>query len=141
MADMLGGRLPEARALFERAVDAMPGHIGTWLAYGWCLLFLGDRADARAAFGRALALDANFGESHGALAVVDALEGHAGPARDGIRRAHGLEPGGLAAAYAQALLDGQAHDPQRFLALAERVLGRHATPDGRRLADVVLARR
>ena len=141
MAHMVAGRLPVARDLFERAVEAMPGHIGTWLGLGWCLLFLDEPAAARAAFERALALDENFGESHGALAVVDAREGRLDQARTRIRRARGLDPRGLAAAYAQALLDGEALDARRFLMVADRALSAHRAPDGRPLSEVVLARR
>lgn len=141
MAEMLAARLPQARALFQRAVAAMPGHIGTWLAYGWCELFMGDRAAARRAFETGMAIDPTFGESHGAVAVVDALDGRQAEAREGIRRATGLDPRGLSAAYAQAILDGEAHDSQRFLALAQRVLGRHTAPGGKSLAEVVLAPR
>lgn len=141
LAEMLGSRLPQARTLFERAVAAMPGHIGTWLAYGWCEVFIGDRAAARRAFETGLALDPNFGESHGAVAVIDALEGRRAEAVEGIRRATGLDPRGLSAAYAQAVLDGEAHDPQRFLAMAQRALGRHSASGGHSLAEVVLAPR
>ena len=141
MAEMLAGRMPAARLLFERAVEAMPGHIGTWLGYGWCQLFMKDTAGARAAFERALALDANFGESHGAMAVVEALESHEEAARAAIRRARGLDPRGLGAAYAQGLLDGETQDTERFLALAQRSLARHTLPDGRSLSEAVLAKR
>ena len=141
MAEMLASRLPQARVLFERAVATMPGHIGTWLAFGWCELFVGDRPAARRAFETGLGIDPTFGESHGAVAVVDALDGREAEAREGIRRATGLDPRGLSAAYAQAILDGETHDSQRFLAMAQRVLGRHAAPSGESLAEVVLARR
>ena len=141
LAQMLAGQLEAARALFQRAVDAMPGHIGTWLGYGWCLFFLKDNVNARAAFERGLALDPNFGESHGAIAVVEAAEGHEEAARAAIRRARGLDPRSLSAAYAQGLLDGEAQDAERFIALAQRSLARHTTADGRPLSESVLARR
>lgn len=141
LARMLAGQFEPARALFEHAVEAMPNHIGTWLGYGWCLFFMKDNAGARTAFERALALDANFGESHGAIAVVEAACGHVDAANAAIRRARGLDPRGLAAAYAQGLLDGEMQDAERFLALAQRSLGRHTMPDGRSLTEAVLARR
>ena len=141
LAQMLAGQLQAARPLFEQALEAMPTHIGTWLGYGWCQLFLQDAAGARAAFARALALDENFGESHGAMAVVEAVEGHEEAARAAIRRARGLDPRGLGAAYAQGLLDGEAQDTQRFIALAQRSLSRHTMPDGRSLSESVLGKR
>ena len=141
MAEMLDGRLQHARALFARSVLAMPEHIGTWVGNGWCSVFLHDLIAARTAFERALALDGNFGESHGAIAVVDALEGHVAQAEAGIRRALGLDPRGLAAQYAQAVLAGEQQNPQRFLDRAAAALGRHSTADGRKLSDAVLAPR
>lgn len=141
LAQMLAGQLQAARPLFQRAIEAMPTHIGTWLGYGWCLFFMKDNAGARAAFERALALDENFGESHGAIAVVEAADGHEEAARAAIRRARGLDPRSLAAAYAQGLLDGEAQDTERFIALAQRSLSRHTMPDGRSLSESVLGRR
>ena len=141
LAELLAGRVPAARALFERSVVTMPRHIGTWLGFGWCDVFLNNLGGARASFETALALDPTFGESHGALAVVAALEGRRAEAETSIRRARGLDPRGLSAQYAQGVLDGETSDPERFMAHAQSALRRHSTPDGRTLDQVVLARR
>lgn len=141
LAELLAGHLAQARSLFERSVVTMPRHIGTWLGFGWCEVFLNDLAGARRAFETALALDPTFGESHGAMAAVAALEGRRDEAETSIRRARGLDPRGLSAQYAQGVLDGERDDPQRFLARAQAALRRHSTPDGRTLEQVVLSRR
>jgi tetratricopeptide (TPR) repeat protein len=77
MASLLRRDLDTARKQLEMALRFMPSHIGTWHSMGWCCLFAGDRAGAREAFEHALELDHNFGESHGGLAVVLALQGAA----------------------------------------------------------------
>ena len=141
LAELLAGRVAQARALFERSVVTMPRHVGTWLGFGWCDVFLNDLAGAHTAFETALALDPTFGESHGALAVVAALDGRRAEAETAIRRARGLDPRGLSAQYAQGVLDGERDDPQRFIASAQAALRRHSTPDGRTLDQVVLSRR
>jgi Flp pilus assembly protein TadD len=140
MAEMLAGRLPQAKALYTRAVALMTDHIGTWIGLGWCEVFLHDLAGARAAVEAALAIDPRFGESHGLLAVVEALEGRAEAAGESIRRAQALDRAGLSVEYARAILAGEAQDPQRLLKRAELALARHAGPGGRTLADVVLGR-
>jgi tetratricopeptide (TPR) repeat protein len=141
LAQMLAGRLPEARAAYEQAAAAMPGHIGTWLGLGWCAIFTKDLPAARRAIEAALAIDPAFGESHGALAVVEALEGHAPAAEDAIRRARGLDRRGLGAEYARAILEGETLDPERFLQRAGAALAQQQAPGGGSLAELVLAQR
>jgi tetratricopeptide (TPR) repeat protein len=60
------GRLPEAIDAFQGALRATPNGAGLHNGLGWCLLRLGDRRQARAAFERALALQPGY---------EDALEG------------------------------------------------------------------
>jgi tetratricopeptide (TPR) repeat protein len=121
-----------ARGWFDRAVVAMPRHIGTWHGLAWTALMLGDLPAARRAFETALGLDRNLGESHGGLAVVQALGQESAAARSSIERALRLDPASLAARYAQAVIDGEAKDPQVLQRLAQRVLGaRLATAAGR----------
>jgi tetratricopeptide (TPR) repeat protein len=140
MAHLLELELGAAHVAFTQAVRQMPAHIGTWHGLGWCELLRKDLPAARAAFDAALALDATFGESHGGLAVVQALAGQAAQADTSIRRALKLDPAGLSARFAQAVRSGEAADPQRFTRLARRVLGQRRTADGQSLADVVLSR-
>jgi Flp pilus assembly protein TadD len=141
MAELLRMNMPAAEQAFTRSVALMPSHIGTWLGLGWCQLFQRNLPAARYAFEAALALDDNFGESHGGLAVVQALQGDRATAEESIRRALGLEPTGLSARYAQAVLSGDAADPEKFARMAARVLGQRQSADGKSLADIVLAPR
>lgn len=122
MAELMAGRLPAAREAFTRATRWMPGHVGTWHGLAWCHVFERDLAAAAAVFETALALDRNFAESHGGVAVVLALQGRREEAEAAVRRAQKLDAQGLAARYAQAVLSGEADDPVRFQQLVNEVL-------------------
>lgn len=121
-AQILQTDLAAAEASFHRAIANMPFHIGTWLGLGWCEVFQGKLAEARKAVEQALDLDRNFGESHGALAVVLAYEGRPDEAAMEIRKAVGLDPNGLSAKFAQMVIDGVTQDPEAFARIAEPLL-------------------
>nr|WP_242524036.1 tetratricopeptide repeat protein [Microbulbifer salipaludis] len=93
----------EARVSFTRAVELMPEHIGTWHLLGWCEVLRGDLDAALHAFEQALELNRNFAESHGGLAVVNALQGNWDVVQRASKRALGLDSGNLSGRYAQAL--------------------------------------
>ncbi|HET7867424.1 MAG TPA: tetratricopeptide repeat protein [Burkholderiaceae bacterium] len=97
-------RYAQAAGWLEQAAQQMPGHVGSRQEVGWCRVLQHNLPAARAAFEQALALDRNFAESHGALAVVDALEARTADARRGIARALRLDSGCLSAVLAQKLL-------------------------------------
>lgn len=137
MASMLERDMHGGMGHFEQAVRLMPGHIGSWHGLGWCRLLSGDIDGAEHAFAAALALDRNFGESHGALAVVAAHRGQHAAAEQSIRTALRLNPKGLSAQYAQTILRGQANDTERFKAIALRLISTHKTAGGEPLSDVV----
>lgn len=141
MAFMLRMDLPLALRHFGQAVLRMPAHIGTWHGMGWCQLMLGQHDAATASFEQAIALDRNFGESYGGLAVVLASQGRTQEAQERIALAERLDPGNVSARYAQAVLSGEARDVERFGRMAERVLGKRTTSNGTALVDIVLQRR
>lgn len=103
-ARMLKPDWPAAKGEFERAVQEMPDHIGTWHGLAWVQLLDGNLDAAEQSLQSALALDRNFGETHGGLAVVFALRGQDAEAARMARRASGLSPGSFSARYAKALL-------------------------------------
>ena len=80
---MLRNDLPSAIAQLERAVLAMPDHIGTWHALAWAQLLQGNIDSADASYVRAYDLDRNFADSHGGLALIDALKGRTAEAEHG----------------------------------------------------------
>ncbi|HET9446059.1 MAG TPA: tetratricopeptide repeat protein, partial [Steroidobacteraceae bacterium] len=80
-------QLDAARHDIGLAAMHMPQHVGTWHVLAWIEIMRGDAAAASQAFERALTLDRNFGETHGGLAVVAAMQGRKDEARDCIKRA------------------------------------------------------
>jgi tetratricopeptide (TPR) repeat protein len=139
MAHLLSQQTSEARDAFLRATTFMPGHIGSWHGLGWASLLAGDLAAACDAFEQALALDRNFGESHGAVAIGYALTGNAELARRYIELGVRLDPAALSPRYAQAVLSGAVGRPDEFASLVERALRGQRAPDGRPLAEWVRA--
>ncbi|WP_050465685.1 tetratricopeptide repeat protein [Herbaspirillum autotrophicum] len=122
LAQMLNLELGNARASLEQATTFMPGHIGSWHALGWACLLQKDYAAAQRAFDTALELDHNFGETHGGLAVIAAMQGQSTVAKEHARRAQGLDPAGMSAQYALALLDGSINDEQSVRDFARKLM-------------------
>jgi Flp pilus assembly protein TadD len=122
LASLLSRDFESARTQLQTALEYMPGHIGTWHALAWCHIAGQRLAQAREAFERALAIDRNFAETHGGLAVVAALSGDAAASDTHAKRALGLDPQCISARYAQALLSGEIRDGESFQRLAERLL-------------------
>lgn len=137
MASMLRKDLGRAQQQLEQAVHYMPGHIGTWHLLAWARLYSGNLEGATAAFQTALDLDRNFGESHGGMAVVQAMAGQREQAEASIARALGLDRDSLSARYAQMALNGDLQDPQRFHTLAMRLLSSRAGSFGRSMGEIV----
>jgi tetratricopeptide (TPR) repeat protein len=136
-ADLLGGQAQKARVHFAQALEAMPEHIGTWHGQAWNDLVLKDLDAAQRSFETALALDRNFAESHGGLAVVLALKKHSTEARKHIELAQRLDPSNLSGRYAQAVMSGEASDTQAFQKLVHRLLGNRAGLFGGSMEDDV----
>lgn len=137
MATMLRGDCKAAIPQLEQAVRFMPSHIGSWHALGWCHLLTQDLHGAEAAFSAALALDRNFGESHGNMAVIAAHKGQRARAQAAVRTALKLDAKSLSAHYAEMVMSGEAADPERFKAVALRLIGAYHTPGGESLAAAV----
>ncbi len=137
MASLLKQDLHAAAVQLDQATRLLPNHIGTLHALGWCHLFSRQLDAAHVAFHRALELDRNFGESHGGLAVVQAVQGARAEAAASIERALRLDAGSLSARYAQMVLDGDVADPARFRALVQRLLASRQGLFGASLADMV----
>jgi cytochrome c-type biogenesis protein CcmH/NrfG len=108
---------------FERSVQLMPEHVGTWIGLGWAhLIGHKDLLRSHKAFQTALDLDHNFAESHGCLAVILAAKGRQQEARHHIELADRLSRGNMAARYAEAVLSGEAADAAAMRRLARRLL-------------------
>lgn len=113
---------PAASADIDRGAELFGDHIGSWIAAGWSYLITGDLEAARARFERALAIDENFGESHGSLAVVDALEGKEQEARRNCEIALRLDPDSFSGRFAKTLLIAARGNPQAAKKLITKIL-------------------
>jgi len=134
-ADMLAGDFVAATEHFARALDAMPEHVGTWHGQGWVQVLQKNLDGAQLSFETALALDRNFSESHGGLAVVLALKGLTQQAQQHIELALRLDKTNLSGRYAQTLLSGEGKDAANLQRLARRLMEGRSGPLGGPMAD------
>lgn len=132
---LLKGDLKLARRDFARALQGMPSHIGTWHGQGWAELLDHDLNAAQASFATALAMDRNFAESHGGMAVVLALKQQTHEARQHAERAMGLDKNNLSGRYAEALLNGEVKDEAAIRKLAQRLLASRKNLSGVSVPD------
>lgn len=130
--------LTAAKRNIEAAAAHMPEHIGTWHVLAWTELLLGDVAAAHTAFEKALAVDRNFGESHGGLAIIAALQGRDEEARLGIRRALRLDGKCLSAKYAEMVLLRRHGRHQDAQAVFESALSQ-TSGSGTQIRELVIA--
>jgi len=134
MAKLTAGQTGDAAADLEHAAELFKDHVGSWIAAGWARIFLKDYAKARAFLEHALALDRNFAECHGSLAVLGALEGQFDEARRLSAAAMGLDRQSFSAAFARALLLSGANKPEAADAIMQRALNTPIDASGRTIA-------
>jgi tetratricopeptide (TPR) repeat protein len=136
LTSMFGFDLDRALEDLQRAVRHMPDHVGTWHSLAWCQIVRRDFAGAQASFDRAMALDRNFGETHGGLAVVHILQGRLDVAEPEVKRALRLDPNCFSGRFAQSLLL-QKSDPEKAKAVVEGIMSSSAVPGGEKLQDIL----
>lgn len=128
-----------AESQFRRALaSSMSEHVGTWHGLGWACLLRRDPKGARVAFERALQLDRNFAESHGAIGLLLLLEGRREEAQHHLRSADKLDPLNATGRFARALSAGSIRHRADAIALARVLLSRPGL-NGGTLGDSVLA--
>jgi tetratricopeptide (TPR) repeat protein len=127
LALMSTGDVAAGAKALDRGAEIFRTHLGSWVAAGWAYYVAGDYSSARARFEQAIAIDPNFGESHGGLAVIDIAEGKLEDARRRADIALRLDRKSFGGALAKSLLldkEGRSDAAQRVRALA------FATPVG-----------
>jgi len=122
LARLLANQADQATSDIDRGAELFGDHIGSWIAAGWAYLIAGDIAEARRRFERALAIDENFAESHGSLAVVDVLQNDEEAARKRIAVATKLDKQCFSGAFAQTLLTARQGRPDAAKAIFEKIL-------------------
>jgi arylsulfatase A-like enzyme/Flp pilus assembly protein TadD len=130
-AQILLGRLAVARrdeeealARFRRAIEIDPGSAGpsAWNNIGYLHLLAHRLADARAAFGEAIAIDALNGGAHDGLANVLIAEDRREEAKDELALALRFDPNQPLALATLASLVSEEGDQERALALCRKAL-------------------
>jgi tetratricopeptide (TPR) repeat protein len=135
LAELVAGRSAEAARNIVEGATIFGDHVGSWIAAGWAHLLNKNQAEARAAFEKALQIDANFSESHGSLAVLDASEGNIESAKRGVTLALRLDAKSFSGALAQAIILSSAGERERAQALIERALHTPVDANGRTIAQ------
>lgn len=137
LADLLNFDLDAAEEKLLHAVKYMPEHIGTWHVLGWTQLLKKNIDGADTSFQNALALDENFGETHGGLAAVAAARGDWATAERCSKTARRLDPQSMSTNYAQILQMqsmGHADQAQRLI---EGALRQGQAPAGGNLLEML----
>ena len=103
----------------DQAVRSIPDSPGIIVTLGWAHVAAKDVVVAERVFQQAIAVDRNFGESHGGLAVAYAFQRKIDLAQSEIRVATRLDPAGFGAAFAKTIilkLQGQQQAATELLA-------------------------
>lgn len=131
------GQTEEAARDLEKGAGLFETHTGTWIASGWARFAAGDEVAARAHFQRALALDPNFAEAHGGLAVLSILAGDIEQGRQGAQIAIRLDRRALGAQLAQILLLEQRGETRAAETLRRTALNMPVGPDGLTIGEAI----
>lgn len=121
LTELASGNAAGAVEHLDRGAEQFGDHLGSWIAAGWAHYLAKDPGAARARFETALALDDTFGEAHGSLAALDALEGDLPSAQRRIEVARRLDRKSFSAALAGMLLavaDGESDKARRTFEFA-----------------------
>lgn len=137
LARMQQQDFPGALCALEKTVRLMPGHLGSWNALAWLQLLQGDLDAAEHSIGAAMAIDRNFSETHGTLAVLMAARQHWDIARREADLAVRLQHDCFSGRFAQALLLQQRGRGQAASKLVLGLLQQFKAPAGGSLTDVV----
>lgn len=122
LTQALEGDLEAAILSVALAAQTFKDHNGSWLTLGWLRLVKGDYPAARKSMDHALSLDDNFGEAHGALAVLDVLEGHIEEARQRVAVALRLDRQCFSAIVAKGMIADSGGDTTRGRRLGQLAL-------------------
>jgi tetratricopeptide (TPR) repeat protein len=137
LAKLLTGATPGAAADIDRGAEMFGDHLGSWIAAGWAHFVNKDMTAARARFETALALDPNFAESHGSLAVLDVMEGNPQGALEKSEIALRLDRQCYSAALARSLLAAGAGDQATARRIYEKAIDTPVDESGRTIGQAL----
>jgi len=136
---MARGDAAAAASAIDRSAELFERHLGTWIASGWAHFAAGDREGARGIFERALALDDTFSESHGALGVMDFLDGDIASAGRRTDTALRLDRRSFAGALAKTLLLEHDGNPKAAQKVRDIALNTPVGMGGQTIAQAMIA--
>ncbi|MBP2161158.1 MULTISPECIES: lipopolysaccharide assembly protein LapB [Asticcacaulis] len=139
LALMAAGNVHDGADYLDKSAAGFGNHLGTWIASGWAHFAKGDHAKARTIFEHALALDDTFSESHGALAVLDILDGNIAGARDRTETALRLDRRCFSGALAKSLLFAHDGDDESAQRVRQLTLNTPVGDSGSTISDAMVA--
>jgi tetratricopeptide (TPR) repeat protein len=136
---LAAGDARSAAKAIDRGAALFGDHIGSWIASGWVHFVSGENAKARQSFERALAIDPNFSECHGGLAVLDILDGKIDEAKRRADVALRLDRNCFGGALAKSLLLAQGGHVRAAQAVRDAALSTPIGAGGRTVAREIAA--
>jgi tetratricopeptide (TPR) repeat protein len=136
---LAAGDARSAADAIDRGAALFGDHIGSWVASGWAHFVSGDNVRARECFDRALAIDPNFSESHGGLAVLDILACKIDDAKRSAEIALRLDKNSFGGALAKSLLLARSGHVRAAQAIHDAALSTPIGPGGRTIAREIAA--
>lgn len=139
LSKLLVGDIAGAITALEQTTQAtnMRSHLGTWQTLAWCYILQKDADGAERALQQALAIDRNFAETHGALAVVALMRGNIDSATQAIKRANGLNRDNFSGKFAESLLLQIRGNGAGARQLVDALLTQAKMPDGRTVQTAI----
>lgn len=134
LSQLITGEADEALKNIDKGAEMFETHIGSWIAAGWAHFVKKDYPAARLRFDKALAIDDNFAESHGSLAVMDVLEGDLTEARRRTKIALKLDRECFSATLAQVLILSGNGNTEKAQQIFERALNTPIDESGRTIS-------
>lgn len=122
----------------DRGALLFDDHIGSWIASGWAHFVNGAYDKARQSFDRAMAIDPNFSETHGGIAVLDIVAGKIDSARHHADVALRLDRNSFGGALAKSLLLSQAGDMEAAQRIRDIAMSTPIGRDGRTILQALI---
>lgn len=121
--DLLEMEPRSAGVHFAKALELAPRDLASLIGQGWAYLLQDDRERAIHAFTAAVEIDPEYADAYGGLAVAAAMAGSRAVSGEHATRARKLQPGNVAARYAQALATGDAAGLKGVQKIAMQLFG------------------
>ena len=137
LAKLNMGDLQGAAADLDQGAEGFGKHLGSWIAAGWAHFVQGEYDVAEQRFTRALELDDNFAEAHGALAAIDVAQGRRESAEERMKIALRLDRQCLGAALARILMLNDSGDGEAAKKVLERAMAAPVGENGESLGQAM----